>query len=56
MARVLAARFMHETNTFSRVPTDMAAFRHRNFHRENEIPEAVKSMHHSRAAFDPIAL
>ncbi len=24
MKRVLTARFMHETNTFSRVPTDMA--------------------------------
>ncbi|HJU15229.1 MAG TPA: M81 family metallopeptidase [Stellaceae bacterium] len=42
MARVLTARFMHETNTFSRVPTDMAAFRRREFHRENEIPEAFR--------------
>jgi microcystin degradation protein MlrC len=40
VARVLTARFMHETNTFSRVPTDMAAFRRRDFHRDNEIPEA----------------
>jgi len=30
--RVLAARFMHETNTFSRVLTDMASFRRRDFH------------------------
>lgn len=41
--RVLAARFMHETNTFSKVPTDMAAFRRRDFHLENEIPSAYRS-------------
>ncbi|HZU91769.1 MAG TPA: M81 family metallopeptidase [Stellaceae bacterium] len=42
MARVLTARFMHETNTFSRVPTDLAAFRRREFHRDNEIPGAFR--------------
>jgi microcystin degradation protein MlrC len=42
VARVLTARFMHETNTFSRVPTDMAAFRRRSFHRDNEIPQAFR--------------
>ncbi|MGH7099188.1 MAG: M81 family metallopeptidase [Stellaceae bacterium] len=42
MARVLTARFMHETNTFSRVPTDLAAFRRREFHRDNEIQEAFR--------------
>lgn len=42
MARVLTARFMHETNTFSRVPTDLAAFRRREFHRDNEIPQAFR--------------
>jgi microcystin degradation protein MlrC len=36
--RVLTARFMHETNTFSRVRTDMALIRRRDFHLENEIP------------------
>jgi microcystin degradation protein MlrC len=40
--RVLAARIMHETNTFSRVKTDMAAFRRRDFHLENEIPAAYR--------------
>ncbi len=40
--RVLTARIMHETNTFSRVPTDMAAFRRRDFHLGNEIPEAYR--------------
>jgi len=40
--RVLAARIMHETNTFSRVLTDMAAFRRRDFHLENEIPGAYR--------------
>src|SRR5271156_2108557 len=36
---------MHETNTFSRVPTDMAAFRRRDFHLENEIPVAFRGTH-----------
>ena len=43
MARVLTARFMHETNTFSRVKTDMALIRRRDFHLENEIPQAFRS-------------
>jgi len=40
--RVLTARFMHETNTFSRVRTDMALIRRRDFHLENEIPAAFR--------------
>ena len=48
MARVLTARFMHETNTFSRIPTDMAMFRRRDFHLENEIPVAFRG---TRSAF-----
>ena len=40
--RVLTARFMHETNTFSRVKTDMALIRRRDFHLENEIPQAFR--------------
>ncbi len=40
MPRVLTARFMHETNTFSRVKTDMPLIRRRDFHLENEIPQA----------------
>jgi len=39
---------MHETNTFSRVKTDMALIRRRDFHLENEIPEAF---HGTRSAF-----
>jgi microcystin degradation protein MlrC len=39
---------MHETNTFSRVPTDMAMFRRRDFHLENEIPIAFRG---TRSAF-----
>src|SRR5919201_399997 len=39
---------MHETNTFSRVPTDMAAFRRRDYHLENEIPAAFRG---TRSAF-----
>jgi microcystin degradation protein MlrC len=46
--RVLTARFMHETNTFSRIPTDMAMFRRRDFHLENEIPVAFRG---TRSAF-----
>ena len=42
MKRVLTARFMHETNTFSRVLTDMAMVRRRDYHLENEIPEAFR--------------
>src|SRR5271167_2760291 len=42
MMRVLTARFMHETNTFSRVKTDMALIRRRDFHLENEIPQPFR--------------
>ncbi len=42
MPRVLTARFMHETNTFSRVATDMTTIRRRDFHLENEIPQAFR--------------
>jgi len=48
VARVLTARFMHETNTFSRIPTDMAMFRRRDFHLENQIPVAFRG---TRSAF-----
>jgi microcystin degradation protein MlrC len=40
--RVLTARFMHETNTFSRVKTDLGEWRKRDFHRDNEIPAAFR--------------
>jgi microcystin degradation protein MlrC len=46
--RVLTARFMHETNTFSRVATDMAMMRRRDYHLENEIPVAFRG---TRSAF-----
>src|SRR5271169_741682 len=39
---------MHETNTFSRVRTDMAMIRRRDYHLENEIPEAFRG---TRSAF-----
>jgi microcystin degradation protein MlrC len=42
MKRVLTARFMHETNTFSRVATDMALIRRRDFHLANEIPQVFR--------------
>src|SRR5712692_8888444 len=40
--RVLTGRFMHETNTFSVQRTDMALWRRRDFHRDNEIPVAFR--------------
>src|SRR3954454_21507533 len=40
--RVLTGRFMHETNTFSIQKTDMALWRGRDFHRDNEIPAAFR--------------
>lgn len=40
--RVLAALVMHETNTFSRVPTDLASFTRRSFYRDNEIAPAYR--------------
>jgi microcystin degradation protein MlrC len=40
--RVLTGRFMHETNTFSVQKTDMALWRRRDFHRDNEIPVAFR--------------
>jgi microcystin degradation protein MlrC len=42
MRIVLTARFMHETNTFSRVATDMALIRQRDFHMANEIPQVFR--------------
>jgi microcystin degradation protein MlrC len=42
MKRVLTGRFMHETNTFSVQQTDMALWRRRDFHRDNEIPVAFR--------------
>lgn len=42
MPRVLTARFMHETNTFSRVKTDLGVWQRRDFHRGNEIPAAFR--------------
>ncbi len=50
MPRVLTARFMHETNTFSRVTTDMALIRRRDFHLENEIPQAFRGTHSALGA------
>ncbi|MBV9551154.1 MAG: M81 family metallopeptidase, partial [Alphaproteobacteria bacterium] len=42
MKRVLTGRFMHETNTFSIVKTDLALWRRRDFHSENEIPQVFR--------------
>jgi microcystin degradation protein MlrC len=42
MRRVLTGRFMHETNTFSVQKTDIARWRRRDFHLDNEIPAAFR--------------
>jgi hypothetical protein len=41
---------MHETNTFSRVKTDMALIQCRDFHLENEIPQAFRGTRSALAA------
>jgi microcystin degradation protein MlrC len=46
--RVLSAAIMHETNTFSRVKTDLATFQRRSFYLGNQIPEAFRG---TRSAF-----
>ena len=46
--RLLIAMMMHETNTFSKVPTPLESFQKRAFYRENEIPEVYKG---TRSAF-----
>src|SRR5580658_11244514 len=42
MKRVLTGRFMHETNTFSIVKTDLAHCCKRASHTENEIPSVFR--------------
>src|SRR3984957_16441734 len=48
--RVLTGRFMHETNTFSIVKTDLALWRRRDFHTENEIPAVFRGTHSALGA------
>ncbi len=43
--RVLTAKIMHETNTFSIVPTTMADFRANGFFLGNEMPAAYRGTH-----------
>jgi microcystin degradation protein MlrC len=49
--RILMAGFRHETNTFSRLPTDLAAFEARSLHRGAEIAEAYRGTQTEMAAF-----
>ena len=48
--RVLMAGFRHETNTFSRLPTDLAAFEARALYRGAEIAEAYQGTQTEMAA------
>jgi microcystin degradation protein MlrC len=49
--RVLMAGFRHETNTFSTLPTDLAAFEARALYRGAEIAEAYQGTQTEMAAF-----
>ncbi|MCH8808968.1 MAG: M81 family metallopeptidase [Proteobacteria bacterium] len=49
--RILIAGFRHETNTFSKLPTDMAAFEARSLHRGAEIAAAYRGTKTEVAAF-----
>jgi microcystin degradation protein MlrC len=49
--RVLIAGFKHETNTFSRLPTDMAAYKSRAWYLGDEIAKAYAGTNTELAAF-----
>ena len=49
--RILAASIMHETNTFSRLPTDLEAFRQRYDYRGGAIPAAFRNTRSEMGAF-----
>jgi len=49
--RILMAGFRHETNTFSTLPTDLAAFEARALHRGAEIERAYRGTQTEMAAF-----
>lgn len=40
--RVLIAGFKHETNTFSKLPTDMAAYKARTYYRDDEVARKMR--------------
>ena len=40
--RVLIAGFKHETNTFSKLPTDMAAYKARTYYRDDEVASKMR--------------
>jgi microcystin degradation protein MlrC len=48
---VLIAGFMHETNTFSKLPTDLAAYRARSLYRGGEVPANMRGTKTEIAAF-----
>jgi len=49
--RVLIAGFKHETNTFSILPTDLAAYKARGYHRGTDIEPAYRGTNTEIAAF-----
>lgn len=50
-ARILIAGFKHETNTFSALPTDLAAYRARAYHKGDAVPGAYQGTRTEIAAF-----
>lgn len=53
--RVLMAQVMHETNTFSKLPTDLDAFRARYLHLGDDVVTAFKGTKSETAAFLDVA-
>ncbi|HLI13346.1 MAG TPA: M81 family metallopeptidase [Alphaproteobacteria bacterium] len=51
MSRVLIASIMHETNTFSRLATDLEAFHRRYDHRGDAVPGAFRGTRSEMGAF-----
>lgn len=49
--RILIAGFKHETNTFSKLPTDLAAYRARSLYRGAEVPAHMRGTKTEMAAF-----
>jgi microcystin degradation protein MlrC len=49
--KILIAGLMHETNTFSNLPTDLAAYRARTLYRGAEVPANLRGTRTEMAAF-----
>jgi len=54
-ARILIAQAKHETNTFSRLPTDLAAYAKRMLRYGDDIPQAVRGTNSELGGFLEVA-